>query len=490
MGITASHAPEPPAGDPDGSVAEVRRLFEVQRSAYMRSPAPDLHARIGCLNRLGEVVGSNISELAAAISADFGHRSLHETYLLELVPVQNAIRHARQNIARWMRPERRRVSWLLKPALAWVQYQPVGVVGILAAWNYPLSLSLIPVVDALAAGNRVLIKPPDLTPHFSILLQRVLAQAFPEEEIAVVPGGPEVAEQFTHLPLGHLMFTGSTAVGRRVMAAAAENLTPVTLELGGKSPVLVCPDYGAAAAARDIAFPKLANAGQTCTAPDYVLAPAAIVRALASAILAEARKLYPSIPDDPNYTSIFSDRHYRRLRDAIEEARAGGAEILGCGQESRDAGRRTIAPTVVLHPPPECALMREEIFGPVLPIVGYETLDTAIEFVNKRERPLALYCLTHNRSHRNAVLGRTISGGVTINGLLLHNAVEDLPFGGTGSSGIGAYHGIAGFRRFSHARSICEVRVFNPLHFLTPPYGKLARLVIRLLGSRGASEAR
>jgi coniferyl-aldehyde dehydrogenase len=426
--------------------------------------------------------------LANAISADFGHRSVHETYLLELVLVQNAIRHARQNIARWMRPERRRVSWLFKPTRAWVQYQPVGVVGIISPWNYPLATALLPLVDALAAGNRVLLKPSELTPQFSILLKRVLAEAFAEEEVAVVLGGLEVAEQFTRLPLGHLLFTGATGVGRRVMAAAAENLTPVTLELGGKSPVLICPDYGIAAAARDIAFPKLANAGQTCIAPDYALAPGASVRALGDRIMAEARNMYPSISDNPNYTSIFSDRHYQRLRAAIEEARAGGAEILSYGPESGDAGRR-IGPTVVLHPPPECALMREEIFGPVLPVIGYETLDAAIAFINGRESPLALYCLTHTRSHRETVLSRTISGGVTINGLFLHNALEDLPFGGAGSSGFGSYHGIAGFRRFSHARSVCEVRVFNPLHFLTPPYGKFARLVIRWLGSRNAADS-
>ena len=379
------------------------------------------------------------------------------------------------------------VHWTCRPNTAWVQYQPLGVVGIVSPWNYPLSLALIPVVDALAAGNRVLLKAPELTPAFSNALQRALAQAFAEEELAVIVGGVEVAEQFVRLPLDHILFTGSTAVGRKVMAAAAENLTPVTLELGGKSPVVICPDYDVAAAARDITFPKLATAGQTCIAPDYVLAPASKARAVADAVIAEARRLYPSITANPDYTSIFSDRHYQRLQSAIDEALAGGAEILSHTGEFRDG--RKMGLTVVLRPPLDCALMREEIFGPVLPVVAYETLDKAIAFINDRDKPLALYCLTHDRASRQAVLDRTMSGGATVNGVFLHQAQEDLPFGGVGRSGIGAYHGHAGFQRFSHARSVHQVRLFNPLHFLTPPYGRVARMVIRRMGSRRAADS-
>jgi coniferyl-aldehyde dehydrogenase len=296
----------------------------------------------------------------------------------------------------------------------------------------------------------------------------------------------DVAEQFCKLPLDHLFFTGSTAVGRRVMAAAAENLVPVTLELGGKSPVIVAPDYDVPAAARDIAFGKLLTAGQTCIAPDYALAPAAQVRELAVAVIAESRKLYPSIADS-SYTSIVTDRHYARLRHALNEARDGGAEILTHGDEPAGATRK-IGPTVVLDPPPDCALMQEEIFGPILPIIGYQRLEDAIGYVNARERPLALYCLTHDRTSRDAVLNRTISGGVTLNGTMLHNGQDDLPFGGVGKSGIGSYHGIAGFRRLSHARAVYEVRALNQLSVLAPPYGRLARLVIRLLGSRRAAD--
>ena len=474
------------AADTTGALAEMRRVFALQRRAFATSPPPDLRARLRSLARLADTVAENSPAIASAISADFGNRSVHETYLLELVPLQNAIRHAQQHLERWMRPERRPVHWTCRPNTAWVQYQPLGVVGIVSPWNYPLSLALIPVVDALAAGNRVLLKPPELTPTFSSFVQRMMAQAFAEDEIAVIQGGADVAEQFVRLPLDHILFTGSTVVGRKVMAAAAENLTPVTLELGGKSPVLICPDYDVDAAAKDITFPKLATAGQTCVAPDYVLAPGAKATAVAAAIIAEARRLYPSVIANPDYTSIFSDRHYHRLQSGIEEARAGGAEILSA---AADGPGRKMALTVVLRPPPNCSLMREEIFGPVLPVVAYETLDEAIAFINGRDKPLALYCLTHDRASRDAVLGRTISGGATVNGVFLHQAQDSLPFGGVGPSGIGSYHGHSGFMRFSHARSVHRVRLFNPLHFLTPPYGRVARFVIRWMGSRRAADS-
>jgi coniferyl-aldehyde dehydrogenase len=485
MSTTAAQTDAVPgAGD---AIAEMRRVYDLQRRACAASAPPDLRARLGSLDRLAEAVGENSPALADAISADFGHRSIYETSLLELVPLQNAIRHAKQNLRRWMRPERRRVAWTFKPSRSWIQYQPLGIVGIVSPWNYPLSLALVPVVDAMAAGNRVLLKTSDQMPAFSKLLKSLLARAFDESELAVLVGGVDLAEQFVRLPLDHILFTGSAAVGRKVLAAAAENLTPVTLELGGKSPVVVCPDYDVAVAARDITFPKLANAGQTCLAPDYVLAPAPKVEALGQAIIAEARRLYPGAGSNPDYTSIFTEPQYERLRTAIDEARAGGAQILA--HEGGTATARAMRLTVVLRPPMTCALMRDEIFGPVLPIVPYETLDEAVAFVNGRDKPLALYCLTHDRASCDGVLGRTTSGGATINGLLLHQVQEDLPFGGVGSSGMGAYHGRTGFQRFSHARSVHHVRFVNVLRLTAPPYGRFARLIVRGLGSRRASEA-
>ncbi|MGH9410866.1 MAG: aldehyde dehydrogenase family protein, partial [Vicinamibacterales bacterium] len=418
MTTMPGHVDPSPTAETSDPLIDLRRLYDLQRHAAATVPPPDLRARRRSLARLSEAISEHSPAIAAAISADFGNRSVHETYLLELVPVQNAIRHARHNLKTWIRPERRRVNPFCWPGTAWVQYQPLGVVGIMAAWNYPLALALLPLVDALSAGNRVLLKASEHTPRFSRLLRDILAAVIPEQELAVVLGGPEIAEQFVRLPLDHLLFTGSTAVGRKVAAAAAEHLTPVTLELGGKSPVFVCPDYDIAAAAEDITFPKMATAGQTCIAPDYVLAPASKTRALADALLAEAHRLYPSIADNPNYTAILNDRHYDRLRFAIDEARAGGAEILT--QSGGTAADRKMGLTVVLNAPLDCSLMLEEVFGPVLPIVAYDTLDAAIAFVNERANPLTLYCLTHDRTHREAVLGRTMSGGVTVNGLFLH----------------------------------------------------------------------
>jgi coniferyl-aldehyde dehydrogenase len=474
------------SGGAPTSPAELHRLYEAQRRAFDAAPIPDLAARKHALDRLDAALSRGSQDAADAISLDYGTRSRHETYLFELVPLRKAIRHVKWNLEGWMRRERRRVTWTW-PGKAWVQYQPLGVVGIIGTWNYPLSLSVLPLVDALAAGNRVLLKAHEQMPHFSALLKRMLGEAFAEDQVAVVLGGVDIAEQFCKLPLDHIFFTGSTAVGRRVMAAAAENLVPVTLELGGKSPVIVAPDYSVAAAARDIAFGKLLTAGQTCIAPDYALAPAAKVRDLAVAMIAESRKLYPSIADS-SYTSIATDRHYSRLRRALDEARDRGAEILTHGGEPAGAARK-IGPTVVLDPPPDCTLMREEIFGPILPIIGYSRFEDAIDYVNARERPLALYCLTHDRASRDTVLSRTISGGVTLNGTIIHNGQDDLPFGGVGKSGMGSYHGIAGFRRFSHARGVYEVRALNHLHLLAPPYGRLARLVIRMLGSHRAADS-
>lgn len=439
--------------------------------------------RRAALTRLERVLLDNRDEFAAAIAADYGTRSPHETTFGEVVPTLNAIRHNRRHLARWMRPQRRAVAWTFRPARAWVRYQPLGCIGIIAPWNYPLYLALAPLVDALAAGNRALIKPSEYTPRLAELLARVIGRAFTAEEVAVVTGGPDVAAAFAALPFDHLLFTGSTGIGRRVMAAAAANLTPVTLELGGKSPVIVGPDYGVRSAARSIAFGKFFNAGQTCVAPDYVLAPTHMVRPLALALLREAQRAYPAIADNPDYTAMITERHHARLVAAIEAARAAGAEVLA-HEDAAAASLRKIGPTIVLAPPAGSLLMQEEIFGPVLPIIPYDTIEAAIATVNAGDRPLALYCLTHDAALREAVLSRTLSGGVTLNGTLLHVTQDGLPFGGVGPSGMGAYHGRAGFERFSHARGIFQPGRFNGLELVRPPYGFVARRIARLLIGR------
>ena len=461
---------------------EARRVFDLQHEASRRGPPADLDLRRDRLDRLRAVVAGNGAVFARAISDDFGIRSRTETELLEIVPTMSAIRHARRKVAGWMRPERRRVDPLFQPAGAWVRYEPLGVIGIISPWNYPLQLALSPLVDAIAAGNRAMVKPSELTPSFSELLRRLVAERFDEAEVAVVTGGVEVGQAFAGLPFDHLLFTGSTAVGRKVYQAAAANLTPVTLELGGKSPVIVCPGYDLAKAARSIAFGKFVNAGQTCIAPDYVLVPEGRERALADALMARVRRSYPAIGGNDDYSGMISERHRRRLAEAIEAARAAGATVLAHDDET--AGKEgKIGPTLVLGAPRDSLFLTEEIFGPVLPILPYRDLDEALAIIASRDRPLALYCFGGKRDCEK-VLDGAISGGATLNGTLLHVAQEHLPFGGVGASGIGAYHGREGFRRFSHARGVHKVGFVNVFERLGPPWGKLAQALGKRLAKR------
>jgi len=466
----------------DEEFAEMRRIFELQHTATRGGPAPALETRKDRLHKLRQMLKTNESAFIAAISEDFGNRSADETRLLELTPTFSAIRHARKHLRRWMRPERRPVDITFQPARAWVRHEPLGVVGIIAPWNYPLFLALGPLVDVLAAGNRAMIKPSELTPRFSALFSRAISDTFAEDEVRVITGGPEVAQAFSALPFDHLVFTGSTGVGRKVMQAAAQNLTPVTLELGGKSPVIVCDDYDLEKAARSIAFGKFLNAGQTCIAPDYALVPHARVDAFARAVIDHAAASYPTLADNPDYTSIVTPRHHERLTGAIEEARAAGATILTTANGAPDA--RKIAPTVVVGPPADSLLMGEEIFGPVLPVIGYETLDTALNLINTRDRPLALYAFSQDRKTLDTILDSAISGGVTLNGTLLHAGQDGMAFGGIGPSGMGGYHGHDGFLRFSHSRSVLKIGFLNVFERLGPPWGTLARRAASFLARR------
>ena len=460
----------------------MREAFDRQHAASRRSPIPDAAARRVALATLYGLVRDNTDAFARAIAEDFGGRARRETEILEAIPTLNAIRHARKWVKEWLRTEHRTVDWLFQPARAWVRYEPVGVVGVLSPWNFPLLLSLVPLANVLSAGNRAMIKPSELTPAFSETLRRLVAERFDPGQVTVICGGVEVARAFSSLPFDHLLFTGSTATGREVMRAAAENLTPVTLELGGKSPAIIGADFPLAKAARSIAFGKWLNAGQTCVAPDYVLVPAARAAAFAQVLIEEARRGYPSIASE-DYTSVITERHQARLNAAIEEAAAAGAVIIRHGGEH--AGTRKIAPTVVLGAPAGCLLLREEIFGPVLPVVPYEHLDDALAFINARDRPLALYCFTNDKSIRAKVLDGATSGGVTLNGTLLHAGHDGLPFGGIGASGMGAYHGRDGFRRFSHARAVHSIGAINALERLGPPWGRLAARATRFLLRRG-----
>ncbi|QFT79926.1 Coniferyl aldehyde dehydrogenase [Roseovarius sp. THAF27] len=456
----------------------MENTLALMRDAALAERIPDAAVRRRRLDALRNMVKKNRAEIARAIDTDFGGRPAHETEILEIVPLLGAIRHARSHVARWMRDERRPPSLAFRGGRAWVRHEPLGVVGIVSPWNFPLYLCLGPLVDALAAGNRAMIKPSELTPRFSELLEELVRKTFESDEVAVIMGDVDVARAFTALPFDHLVFTGSTTVGRHVMRAAAENLTPVTLELGGKSPAIVTEGYSLHAAAQAIAQGKFLNAGQICIAPDYALVPAGQEEALARAVLAAAEGSYPAASAARDYASIITERHRSRLEDAVAEAEKAGARVLSA--QGNWGGR--MPPTVVIGAPEQGVLMTEEIFGPVLPIVPYRNLEDALTIVNRRDRPLALYAFAKDRKTQRRILDRVISGGVTLNGTIAHIAQENLPFGGVGASGMGAYHGRDGFRRLSHARSVFRPGPVDAFALLRPPFGRFAEFAIRTFG--------
>ena len=472
---------------PDGSTGteELGATLERQRQAFLAAGPPALEARRADLARLKRAIRDQAEAIAAVISADFGHRSRHESLVAEVFTALSGIRHVEKHLARWMRSRRVSVSAELFPGRARLLYQPLGVVGIISPWNYPFQLAIMPLIAALAAGNRVMLKPSELTPRTSEFIAEFLAGLFPSDQVATVLGGPEIGGAFARLPFDHLFYTGSTAVGRLVMQAAAANLTPVTLELGGKSPCILGEDAALPAAVRSILYGKLLNAGQTCIAPDYVLLPEARCEEFIALAQRTVKRYYPKLAGNPDYTSIVNDRHYQRLTRYLDEAKAKGARIveLNPAGEALD-GTRKLAPTLVIEPAEELALMREEIFGPVLPIRTYRLLDEAIDYVNRHPRPLALYYFGEDAQKRDLVLARTVSGGVSVNETLMHVLVEELPFGGVGASGIGAYHGEIGFQTFSHRKGVFLQSRFNGAFLLRPPFGRFTDLVLKLLLKR------
>jgi coniferyl-aldehyde dehydrogenase len=435
-----------------GSADALNRLLRRQQQAFRADMNPSREVRLDRLARLERLLDADAErEFAEAISQDFGNRSRVETVLAESIFTRTAIKQARKHLKSWMKPRRMPTAMTYLPGRSRLLRQPLGVVGIISPWNYPLQLALAPLVGALAAGNRAMLKPSEFTPRLSEVLRRRIAQVFAEDEVAVVVGDADVGKAFSALPFDHLVFTGSTPVGRIVAQAAAKNLTPVTLELGGKSPAIIDASADFSRIVERIAFGKLLNAGQTCIAPDYLLVPRDRRDELVAALRAVVARMYPTIQDNPDYTSIVSDRHYQRLRDLVDDARARGAQVveLAPAGESADPARRKLAPTLLLDVDDSMRVMQEEIFGPLLPIVAVDDAQAAIDYVNAHDRPLALYWFGGDRAARDRVLAHTISGGVTINDTLLHIAQEALPFGGVGPSGQGCYHGEFGFRQFS-----------------------------------------
>lgn len=459
----------------DGSL-DLPVLFEAQRTAFAREPYPAWPVRRDRLRRLRALLLAHEREFAAAIDADFGGRPAAETELLEIFPALEEVKTALRHGAAWMRPRRAPVSKWYWPARGSIVPQPLGVIGVIAPWNYPIFLSVAPAAGALAAGNRLMVKLSEYTPNFGTCFGQRVAQAFAADEFAVVNGDANVAAGFSALPFDHLLFTGSTAVGRKVMAAAAANLTPVTLELGGKSPAVIAPEYPLEHAVARILLGKLLNAGQTCIAPDYVLLRRAEVERFVDLARARARRMYPRGLGDRDYASVVNGRQFGRLSAYLDEACAAGARIEALFDgEARDDARHRLAPVLVVDPPLDLALMREEIFGPILPLIPYDSVDEALRFVAERPRPLALYWFDRDRARSDAMLRATHAGGVTINDVLLHVAQDSMPFGGIGPSGMGQYHGRWGFETFSKLKPVFRQSRLNLLGLFGPPYRPLAR---------------
>ncbi|MFT0171433.1 coniferyl aldehyde dehydrogenase [Paraburkholderia mimosarum] len=456
-------------------------MLRRQRVAFTSEGPPSLAQRKARLTRLRAVVLTYRDAVKEAISADFGHRSHHETDIMELVGVIQSIDYLTRNLRRFMKPQPRHVGIAYRSGRAWVEYQPKGVVGVMAPWNYPFSLTFIPLATALAAGNRVLLKPSELTPRTSVLIRQMLADTFSADEVAVVLGGPEAGAAFSSLPFDHLLFTGSTQVGRKVMKAASENLVPLTLELGGKSPVIVARGHVDERTMGSIVFGKLSNGGQTCVAPDYALVHEGDIEDFVTQFDAMVARSYPEGPTGSDYTSIVSDRHFQRLVDLVEDARRRGARVVEAGVRPETAGNRarTLAPTLIVGAIDESAIMQEEIFGPILPVRPYRDMEEVIEYVNARPRPLALYYFgNEDNDECRALLARTTSGNTGVNNTLMHVAQDDLPFGGIGPSGMGAYHGVEGFRAMSHAKGVFVQGRWNLPSLLRAPFGKVLDLAL------------
>lgn len=477
--------PADTARSPDSETAdsanEIRRVLELQRRAFLARAFPTHDERINRLDRLSSMIEGFEKRFVEAVNDDFGNRSKYETLTSEIVTVIGAIKNARSNLKSWMRPRSVKTPIFLLPSKSRLIPQPLGVVGIISPWNYPLNLALSPASAALAAGNRVMIKPSELTPATSEVMREAVCAHFDESEMAVITGGVETGAAFSQTPFDHLLFTGSTAVGRRVAQAAAKNLTPTTLELGGKSPAIIDDSANLERAAGAIVSGKMMNAGQICIAPDYVLAPKAKLDETADLIVEAANALYPEIDTTDDYTSIISDKHYARLKGLIDDARDRGLKIVEVGSSNALASQRKLPLTLVIDPPADAALMQEEIFGPVLPILPNETTQSAIDKVNAGPRPLALYWFGDDDEAREQVLRNTHAGGVTVNGTIFHCAQENLPFGGVGESGQGAYHGKTGFETFTHLKPVFYQSRFSGGGALSPPYGPKTDKTLSLL---------
>ncbi|MGU5715752.1 coniferyl aldehyde dehydrogenase [Aeromonas taiwanensis] len=440
------------------------------RQACLSRPMPSLTERRTRLTQLKGALLAHKQALCDALALDYGQRSGYDSLIADILPCVMQINYSLKRLKGWMRPERRHPGLLLAPARVEVHYQPLGVVGIMVPWNFPVMLSLGPLIGAIGAGNRAMIKLSEFTPRTNAVLRTLLGEVFADDEVMVIEGDAELAAAFSALPFDHLVFTGSTAVGRRVMAAAAPHLIPLTLELGGKSPCLIAPDMPMALAVERMIFGKSLNAGQICVAPDYVLLPRGQEQAFVEAYRSHFTRLYPKGLASPDYGSVVNAQQYARLTAWLDEARQAGAQVHPCTSPARDDGAHRLAPHLLTEVPDHCQVMQQEIFGPLLPIVPYDSLDEAIAYVAARPRPLALYLMSLDETLQRRLIRETHAGGMAINESLFQAAADDAPFGGIGPSGMGHYHGREGFLTFSKAKTVLRRGRFSPGGLIHPPY--------------------
>lgn len=430
-------------------------ILSTMKRAFIKAGPASAALRRDRLERSIALIGENHQALVDAMNADFGHRSSYQMLVADIATTINMLRDAADHVASWMEPQR--VDDPAPGMSAWIEPQPLGVVGVISPWNFPINLAFGPLAGVFAAGNSAMLKPSELTPHTSDLLAELVARYFSPDELVVVLGDAGVGQAFSALPFDHLVFTGSTAVGKAVMRAAAENLVPVTLELGGKSPVMVDEDADIAVVAARTMTIKTFNAGQICLSPDYMLMPDDKAEPFVAAARAFMAESFPSVQDNPDYTAIISPRHFSRLVGLLADAKAKGAYVISLaptGEPAYDADSRKIAPHLVLGVTDEMAIMQEEIFGPLLPIKTYAERDTAVGYINAHPRPLAAYYFGNDHLRQRAFMAQTTSGALVINDVMTHASIDSLPFGGVGASGMGAYHGVHGFRRFTHAKPV------------------------------------
>ncbi len=458
------------ATDPT-KLSPLTALLQRQRASYLAAPNPNYAIRKERLIRLKENLLKYQQALLTALSEDYGHRSEHDSLISDIMPVINNINYSLKNLKKWLKPSRRHAGLLLAPAKVAVHYQPLGVVGIIVPWNFPVMLSIGPLVTAIAAGNHAMLKLSEFTPATNRVIKQILGEVFDEAHVAVVEGEADIAAQFSALPFDHLLFTGSTTVGRHVMRAAANNLTPVTLELGGKSPVIIADDMPIDVAVERMIYGKCLNSGQICVAPDYVLCPRDKVAAFVQAYRTKFQTMYGAINANKDYGCIINTRQFERLMAVLEDAKAKGATITSATDEAIDSQHRKLATQLITNTNEDMLLLQEEIFGPLLPIIGYDNLDEAIKYVNQGARPLALYVMSFNTHTQQKILSHTHSGGVCINEAVFHVAADDAPFGGIGPSGMGHYHGKEGFLTFSHAKTVLSRGRINTGKLVHPPYG-------------------